>query len=405
MIDIKKIREDFPILNQKVYGYPLVYLDNAATTQKPLSVLDKVKDFYISSNGNIHRGVHHLSEKASAAYEEARISVKNFINAASANEIVFTGGTTSSINLLADSLGRTLIKENDEIIITEMEHHSNIEPWRVLCNRANASLKIIPFDDTGRLLSEKIPAMINENTKLIALCHVSNVLGVVNPVKDIIQTAHREGIPVLVDAAQSVAHFPVDVQKLDCDFLAFSGHKMYAETGIGVLYGKEKHLEALPPSQTGGGMIQYLDFNNSTYAELPLKFEAGTPNYAGAVSIAAAIDYLQHIGLEDIACYEQDLINYAVNTLSKEENLIIYGNTSTRCGSVSFNFEGIHPYDVTAIMDKVGIAIRSGTHCAQPVMDHYKVKGTMRLSIGIYNTQPEIDLLIEGTRKAKKILL
>ncbi len=405
MIDVKNIRNDFPILSKKVYGHPLVYLDNAATTQKPRYVSEKVKDFYINSNSNIHRGVHYLSEKASMAYEDARVTVKNFINAASLREIIFTAGTTAAINLLADSLGRSFIKENDEIIITEMEHHSNIEPWRVLCSRNNASLKVIPFDDQGKLLIEKIPSMINDKTKLIALCHVSNVLGVINPVKEIIQTAHRAGVPVLLDAAQSVPHLPVDVHDLGCDFLVFSGHKMYAETGIGILYGKEKYLDMLPPAQTGGGMIDYLDFTGSTYADLPLKFEAGTPNYAGAVSLAAAIDYLHNIGVESIARYEQDLICYAVDRLNEEENIIIYGNTFPHCGSVSFNFEGVHPYDAAAIMDKMGIAIRSGTHCAQPVMAHFGVKGTMRLSVALYNTREEIDLLIEGTRKAKSLLL
>ncbi|MBW6515157.1 MAG: SufS family cysteine desulfurase [Candidatus Cloacimonetes bacterium] len=404
-MDVDKIRDDFPILNSKVYGKPLVYLDNAATTQKPRCVIEKVRDFYYHSNSNIHRGVYYLSEIATEGYEEARVKVQKFINANTANEIVFTSGTTGAINLLADSFGRAFITKGDEIIITEMEHHSNIEPWRVLCKRNEASLKVIPFEDSGKLMIEKIPAMINERTKLIAVCHVSNVLGVINPVKRITQIAHREGIPVLIDGAQSAPHISVDVQDVDCDFFTFSGHKMYAETGIGVLYGKEKYLEKMPPYQTGGGMIQSMDNFKTTYEDLPLKFEAGTPNYVGAISLANAIDYMQSIGIANIFNHELDVINYALEKLKREEHLIIYGKISPHCGSVSFNIAGIHPQDVTSILDKFGIAVRSGYLCAQPTIDHFKIKSLIRLSVGIYNTRKEIDLFIEGVNKAKSLLL
>lgn len=405
MFDIDKIRSDFPIINEKVYGKPLIYLDNAATTQKPLVVLDKTTEFYKTINSNIHRGVHYLSEQASAAYENARKTVKDFINARSLTEVIFTRSTTESINLLADSFGNSYIREGDEIIISEMEHHSNIVPWQVLCQRRGAHLKIIPFDDNGLLLIDKLHDLINTKTKLIALVHVSNALGVVNPVKDIIRMAHQHNIPVLIDGAQSIQHLPVDVQDLDCDFFAFSGHKMYAETGIGILYGKEKWLEAMVPYQTGGGMITSVSFGETKFSSLPQKFEAGTVNYVGAVSLAAAIEYLRGIGLKNIFSHEKKLLDYAVKQLKGMDDLTIYGNSPHQCGVVSFNLNGIHPYDVGMILDKLGIAIRSGNHCTEPIMRHFGIKGTIRASFAVYNTRDEIDVLVNGIKKAREMLL
>ena len=405
MIDINKIRSEFPILDKKVYGRPLVYLDNAATTQKPLVVLDKIMEYYKNINSNIHRGAHLLSEQASAAHEDARKTVKDFINAPSVNEVVFTRGTTESINLLAQSFGSIYVQEGDEIIITEMEHHSNIVPWQALCKRKGASLRVVPIDDDGILVTETLHDLITNRTRLIAVSYVSNVLGVVNPVKEIIKMAHRQEIPVFIDGAQAVQHFPIDVQKLDCDFLAFSGHKMYAGTGTGVLYGKEKWLEAMLPYQTGGGMIDSVSFNETTHAKPPLKFEAGTGNYAGVISLAAAVEYLWDIGMENVASYEKELLSYAVERLNDIEGLTIYGNSYPRCGTVSFNLNGVHAYDVGMILDKLGIAIRTGHHCAEPVMRHFGIQGTMRVSFGIYNTREEIDKLVEGIRKARDMLL
>ena len=405
MIDVKRIRSEFPILDKKVYGNPLVYLDNAATTQKPLVVLDKIMEYYKDINSNIHRGAHLLSEQASAAYEDARKTVKDFINAPSVNEVVFTRGTTESINLLAQSFGSIYVQEGDEIIITEMEHHSNIVPWQVLCERKGASLKVVPIDDDGTLLIDSLHDLISHKTRLMAVSYVSNVLGVVNPVKDIIKVAHQAEIPVLIDGAQAVQHFPIDVQELDCDFLAFSGHKMYAGTGIGVLYGKGKWLEAMPPYQTGGGMIDSVSFDQTTHSKTPLKFEAGTGNHAGVISLAAAVDYLGDIGMENVSSYEKELLRYAVARLNDIEGLTIYGNSYSRCGTVSFNLNGVHAYDAGMILDKLGIAVRTGHHCAEPVMRHFGIEGALRASFAIYNTFREIDKLIEGIRKARDMLL
>ena len=405
MIDINKIRSEFPILDKKVYGRPLVYLDNAATTQKPLVVLDKIMEYYKNINSNIHRGAHLLSEQASAAHEDARKTVKDFINAPSVNEVVFTRGTTESINLLAQSFGSIYVQEGDEIIITEMEHHSNTVPWQVLCEHRGASLRVVPIDDDGILLTDTIHDLISHRTKLIAVSYVSNVLGVVNPVKEIIKVAHQQEIPVLIDGAQAVQHFPIDVQELDCDFLAFSGHKMYAGTGIGVLYGKGKWLEAMPPYQNGGGMIDSVSFNQTTHTKPPLKFEAGTGNNAGVISLAAAVEYLWNIGMKNVASYEKELMSYAVERLNDIEGLTIYGNSSSRCGTVSFTLNGVHAYDAGMILDKLGIAIRTGHHCAEPVMRHFDIDGTMRASFAIYNTCEEIDKLVEGVRKARDMLL
>lgn len=405
MIDIEKIRSDFPILSRKIYGKPLVYLDNAATTQKPLLVLNKINEFNKSINSNIHRGSHYLSEQASSAYENARKTIKDFINARSVNEVIFTSGTTESINLLADSLGNTYVKEGDEIIITEMEHHSNIVPWQVLCKRKKAYLKVIPLDGNGEILIDNLQALINIKTKLVSICYVSNALGIINPVKEVIRIAHQHNIPVLIDGAQAIQHLPVDVQDLDCDFFAFSGHKLYAETGIGVLYGKEKWLEEMPPYQTGGGMITSVSFNETKFAGLPQKFEAGTVNYMGAISLAAAMDYIQTIGIKDIFLHEKELMNYIEERLNKLDNLTIYGSSLDRCGVLSFNLNGIHPYDAGMILDKLGIAIRTGNHCAEPIMRRLSIGGTIRASFAMYNTHKEIDTLINGINKVREMLL
>jgi cysteine desulfurase/selenocysteine lyase len=405
MIDIDKIRADFPILQRKIYDKPLVYLDNAATTHKPNAVLDSIVAFYSNSYGNIHRGIHRLSEEASGAYEDARETVATYINAKNAFEIIFTRSTTESINLVADSFGRAFINEGDEIIISEMEHHSNIVPWQVMCERRGATLKVLPFDDDGMLITDTLKELLTEKTKLLALAYVSNVLGTVNAVKEIIETAHAYGVPVLIDGAQAVQHIPVDVQELDCDFFAFSGHKLYAETGIGVLYGKEKWLEAMPPYQCGGGMIASVHFDQTTYADLPFKFEAGTSNFTAAVSLAAAIDYINTIGLSNIAAHERSLINYAVERLGDIDGVTIYGNAPDRCGAVSFNMDRIHPYDACMMLDKLGIALRSGALCAEPVMRHYEMQGCMRASVAMYNTHEEIDTLCEGLQTVRALLL
>lgn len=404
MLDINRIRSDFPILDTTVHDAVLVYLDNAATTQKPRVVLDSILGFYSNSNSNIHRGVHRLSEQASAIYERARSTVKNFINASSTNEIIFTSGTTGSINLVADSFGRAFISEGDEIIISEMEHHSNLVPWQELCERHRAVLKVLPFGAEGTLDIDAVSSLITGRTKLLTLCHVSNALGVVNPVHDVIRIAHAADVPVLIDAAQAAPHLPLDVLDLDCDFLVFSGHKMYAGTGIGVLFGKQRYLEAMPPYQTGGGMIDNVSIDSTTYAELPLKFEAGTPNIVGAVSLASAIDYIHGIGINDILHHEQELMRYALHALSTVEDLQIYGPGEHHCGAVSFNLSGVHPYDAGMIVDRMGVAIRTGTHCAEPTMKHLGVTGTMRASFAMYNTQLEVDVLIEALRKARQLL-
>lgn len=405
MIDIEKIRSDFPILNKKIYDKPLVYLDNAATTQKPFAVLNKTRKFNKSINSNIHRGAHYLSEQASSAYENARKTVKEFINARSVNEIIFTRGTTESINLLADSFGNTYVEEGDEIIITEMEHHSNIVPWQVLCKKKGAYLKVLPLDENGEILIDKLQDLINVKTKLISICYVSNALGIINPVAEVIRIAHQNNIPVLIDGAQAIQHLPVDVQDLDCDFFAFSGHKLYAETGIGVLYGKERWLEEMLPYQTGGGMITSVSFDETKFAGLPQKFEAGTANYMGAISLAAAIDYIQTIGVKNILLHEKELMNYIVERLNKLDNLTIYGNSPDKCGALSFNLNGIHPYDAGMILDKLGIAIRTGNHCAEPIMRRLGIGGTIRASFAMYNTHEEIDMLINGINKVREMLM
>ncbi len=402
--DVEKIREDFPVLGIKVNGKPLIYLDNAATTQKPESVIRTVWDYYTKTNSNIHRGIHFLSERASASYENARKTVKSFINAAASEEIIFTHGTTDSINLVAQSFGDAFVKRGDEIVITELEHHSNFVPWQRLCSKKEAKLRIIPINDDGSLRVEYLDELMCEKTRLISLCHVSNTLGTINPVKEIVKKAHARDIPVLIDGAQAAAHLPVDVKELDCDFYAFSGHKMFAETGIGVLYGKEKWLESMPPYQSGGGMINAVKTDSTTFAEPPFKFEAGTPNICGAVSLQAAVDYIRTIDINSISRHESDLLNYAVQRLSELDGVVLYGPNKNRCGALSFNIGSSSPYDAAMILDKLGIAVRSGMHCAQPVMDRLGIAGTVRASFAMYNTKDEVDMLAEGVRRVQMML-
>jgi len=402
-LDINKIRADFPILNQKIYGKDYVYLDNGATTQKPQQVIDVVSNFYMHSNSNIHRGVHHLSEKATEAYEGVRKKVQTYIHAKNEHEIIFTKGTTDSINLIAFSFGERYVHEGDEIIISAMEHHSNIVPWQMLCERKKANLKIIPFDQNGELEIDKLDGLLTKKTKILAITHISNSLGTINPIKEIIRKAHQVDVPVLIDAAQSIQHGKIDVQELDCDFLAFSGHKIYAETGIGVLYAKEKYLKEMPPYQGGGDMVDRVTLEKTTYLEAPFKFEAGTPNYVGAISLGAAIDYINSIGIENIIEYEAEILKYATEKLLAIEDVIIYGNAKKKSGVISFLIKNIHHYDTGMILDKLGIAVRTGTHCTQPVMDILGITGTVRASFTFYNTKSDVDKLVEGVLRVKKM--
>ncbi len=401
MLNINKIKKDFPILSQKIYGKELVYLDNGATTQKPIQVIEKVKSFYSEINSNIHRGVHYLSNKSTEEYENARETVKEFINAKSIKEVIFTKGTTDGINLVAFSFGESFINEGDEILVSQTEHHSNIVPWQMMCKRKGAKLVVIPAKESGELDLEKYKSLLNSKTKLVTVAHVSNSLGIINPVKEIIDEAHKVDAKVLIDGAQAIQHLKVDVQELNCDFYAFSGHKIYAETGTGVLYGKENLLEKLPPYQGGGDMIKTVSFEKTEYADLPLKFEAGTANYVGAVSIAEAIKYLKKIGFKEIENHEKELINYATEKLSEIEGLKIIGTSKHKTSAISFVLENIHHYDAGLILDKLGIAIRTGTHCAEPTMKHFGIIGTIRASFAIYNTKEDIDKLILGINKVK----
>lgn len=401
--DINKIRADFPILEKEIYGKPLVYLDNAATTQKPLCVVNKISENYLNNNANIHRGVHFLSQVATEAHEAARETVRKFINAQHAREIIFTRGTTEAINLVASSFGRSQCKEGDEIIVSHMEHHSNIVPWQLLQAEKGIVLKVIPFDENGELQLDKLDELITEKTKLISIAHVSNTLGTVNPVADIIKKAHSHNIPVMVDGAQSVPHMPVDVQALDADFYVFSGHKIYGPTGIGVLYGKEAWLDRIPPYQGGGEMIQKVTFEKTTFNELPFKFEAGTPDYIGSTALAEALNYVSAIGMDNIAAHEQELVRYTLEKLGEVENIRFIGNAKHRSGLVSFLVGNIHPYDLGSIIDKLGIAVRTGHHCAEPVMAAFGIEGTVRASFGIYNTKEEIDTLVAGVQRAAKM--
>ncbi|MBN1464076.1 MAG: cysteine desulfurase [Paludibacteraceae bacterium] len=402
MLDLNQIRADFPILSETVYGKPLVYFDNAATTQKPRCVVQKIEEGYYKRNANIHRGVHFLSQEATEAHEASREEVRAFINAKCANEIVFTRGTTEAINLVASSFGE-LLQAGDEIILTQMEHHSNIVPWQLLRARRGVVLKVIPFNKKGELKLDELENLISSKTKLIACTHVANSLGTINPIKEIIRQAHAHSIPVLVDGAQSVPHIKVDVLDLDADFFVFSGHKIYAPTGIGVLYGKEEWLEKIPPYQGGGEMIDKVTFDQTTFAALPFKFEAGTPDFIGSTALAEALRYVNAIGIETIAAYEHDLLVYATEQLSRFDNIRFIGEANHKSGLISFLIGTIHPYDLGTVLDKLGIAVRTGHHCAQPVMQAFGVEGTVRASFAFYNTKEEIDIFIAAVERAKKM--
>ncbi|MFP4472524.1 MAG: aminotransferase class V-fold PLP-dependent enzyme [Candidatus Omnitrophota bacterium] len=404
MIDTAKIRRDFPILEQSVYGRPLVYLDNAATTHKPGQVLRILEKFYSEENSNIHRGVHFLSGRAGEEYARSREKVREFLQAEQAEEIIFIRGTTESINLVADTFGRRFIRPGDEIIISEMEHHSNIVPWQMLCQRSRAFLKVLPFTSDAQVSLQQLEDMITPKTRLIALTYVSNVLGVINPVQEIISRAHARDVPVLIDAAQAVQHLAIDVQQMDCDFLAFSGHKIYAGNGIGVLYGKKKWLDQLPPYQFGGGMIRSVCFEKTEFEAAPLKFEAGTPNISGAIGLAAALSYIEDLGFDQIASHEDKLMRKMTSILEGIDGVEIYAPNAHRCGAVAFNVYGANDYDIGMLLDKMGIAVRTGTHCAEPIMKHYGVKGMARASLALYNTEEEIMALGDGLKKAGQML-
>ena len=402
-LDVARIREDFPILKQEVHGKPLVYLDNAATSQKPQVVLDTLMRYYTTENSNVHRGVHYLSEQATQDYEGARGKVRQFINASDEREIIFVRGTTEGINLVAHSYGRQHLVEGDEIIISAMEHHSNIVPWQMLCQERGARLRIIPMNDDGELLIDEYERLLGPRTKLVSVVHLSNSLGTINPVEQIVAMAHDNGVPVLVDGAQSVPHLPVDVGKLGCDFLAFSGHKLFGPTGIGILYGKAELLESMPPYQGGGDMIKSVTFEKTTYNSLPYKFEAGTPNIGGAIGLGTAIDYVNGLGLEIISSRERDLLEYGTECLSGIGGLRLIGTAGDKASILSFVLDGIHPHDIGTILDAEGIAIRAGHHCTQPVMERFGVSATARASLAFYNTEEEIDALVRGIDKVIEV--
>jgi cysteine desulfurase/selenocysteine lyase len=401
--NLDDIRSQFPILDTRVYDQPLVYLDNAATTQKPRCVVQKIEDNYFKENANVHRGVHFLSQVATEAHEAARETVRQFINARAAHEVIFTRGTTESINLVASSFGRSQCHDGDEIIVSQMEHHSNIVPWQLLADIRDVKLRVLPFDASGTLQVDQLEGMINEHTRLISVTQVSNTLGTVNPVKQIIGIAHAHGIPVLVDGAQSVPHIKVDVQDLDADFFAFSGHKIYGPTGIGVLYGKEDWLDKLPPYQGGGDMIDRVTFEHTTYAKLPFKFEAGTPDFIGSTALAEALRFVSSVGIDNIAAHEHDLVSYATQQLKMIEGMRIFGEAEHKSSCISFLVGNIHPYDMGTILDKLGIAVRTGHHCAQPVMDAFGVDGMVRASFAMYNTRQEVDKLVAGVERVTKM--
>ncbi len=406
MYDVDKVRADFPILSREVHGKPLVYLDNAATTQKPLCVLDAMRDEYLNENANVHRGVHYLSVQATELHEQARETVRRFLNAGSSSEIVFTRGTTEGLNLIASTFTEAMMGPGDEVIVTVMEHHSNIVPWQLAASRKGIKLRVIPMTDNGILDMEAYKALFNEKTKIVSVAHVSNVLGTVNPVDDIIKIAHQNGVPCVVDGAQSAPHVKVDVQKLDCDFYVCSGHKMYGPTGIGVLYGKEEWLDRLPPYQGGGEMIDHVSFEKTTFEKAPLKFEAGTPDYIATHGLAVAIDYMEHLGMDNIERHERELTAYALQRLSAIEGMRIYGpldQLHSHDAVVSFNVGDIHHMDMGTLLDQLGIAVRTGHHCAQPLMDRLGILGTVRASFALYNTKQEIDILAEGIERVSKM--
>ncbi|MCL4114225.1 UNVERIFIED_CONTAM: hypothetical protein GTU68_065106 [Idotea baltica] len=403
MFNVQKIRKDFPILSREVNNKPLVYFDNAATSQTPIQVINCIVDYYSNYNANIHRGVHSLSQEATDKYEQARQKIQKHFNAAKASEIIFTSGTTHAINLVANGFS-SLLKMGDEIIVSAMEHHSNIVPWQMLCERTGAILKVIPMNQDGELLLDVYQDLLSEKTKLVFCNHVSNALGTVNPIEEIIEKAHKVGAAVLIDGAQAAPHLVADVQGLNVDFYTVSAHKVCGPTGVGILYGKEDWLKRLPPYQGGGEMIAEVTFEKTTYAELPHKFEAGTPNICGGIAFGAALDYMNAIGFNAIAAYEHELLQYATEKLLTIDGLKIYGTAKKKTGVISFNIEGLHPYDIGSILDKLGIAVRTGHHCAQPIMDFYKIPGTVRASFSFYNTKEEVDILVEGVKRAKNML-
>lgn len=403
-LDIQAIRKDFPILQREVNGHPLVYLDNAATSQTPQQVIDAIVDYYQRYNANIHRGVHTLSQEATDAYEAARQKIQKHFNIVHSHEVIFTSGTTQSINLVATGF-TSFLKEGDEILVSAMEHHSNIVPWQMLCERTGAMLKVIPMNLEGELVMEEYHNLLTSRTKLVFCNHVSNALGTINPIEEIIEAAHKAGAAVLIDGAQAAAHIKADMQALDVDFYTVSAHKMCGPTGVGMLYGKEEWLKKLPPYQGGGEMIAEVTFEKTTYADLPHKFEAGTPNICGGIAFGAALDYMNSIGFDAIAQYEDELLHYATEQLLAIDGLKIYGTATHKTSVISFNIEGIHPYDIGTIVDKLGIAVRTGHHCAQPIMDFYKIPGTVRASFSFYNTKDEVDKLVEGVTRAKNMLL
>ena len=402
-LDAERILRDFPILQTRVHGRRLAYLDNAATTQKPLSVIERIRHYYLAENSNVHRGVHHLSQVATDAYEASRRKIQRFINARRESEVVFVRGATEGVNLVAQTLGRQRLSAGDEVLITAMEHHSNIVPWQLLCEQTGARLRVIPMSERGELRLEELYTLIGAHTRLVAVVHVSNALGTVNPVEEIIRIAHTAEIPVLVDAAQSVPHLGIDVQALDADFVVFSGHKMYGPTGIGVVYGKQEYLESMPPYQGGGDMIASVTFEKTTYNELPYKFEAGTPNIAGAIGLGAAVDYLESVGMENIQAHEERLLDYTHRALSELPDVRIIGTAERKAGVVSFVMDGIHPHDLGTVLDQLGVAIRTGHHCAQPVMDFFGVPATARASLAFYNVPDDIDLLVQGLKEAREV--
>jgi cysteine desulfurase/selenocysteine lyase len=397
--DVRRIREDFPILSRRVYGKPLVYLDNAATTQKPRAVMDAVRALYETSYANIHRGVHHLSVESSEAYEKARETMRDFIHAGDTKEIVFVRGTTEGINLVAQTYGRSNVRAGDEVLISALEHHSNIVPWQMLCDEKGAKLQVAPINERGEIRMDELEKRLTARTRIVAVSHVSNALGTVNPIRKIIALAHARGVPVLVDGAQAAPRLPVDVRELDCDFYTFSGHKMYGPTGVGILYGKAEHFEAMPPYQGGGDMISSVTFEKTTYNILPYKFEAGTPNIAGAIGLATAADYMNALGIERIEAHENDLLSYATERLSAIPGLRVIGTAREKAAVLSFTLEGVHPHDVGTVLDREGVAVRTGHHCAQPVMDFFQVPATSRASFGLYNTREEVDVLVGGIHK------
>ena len=402
-LDVAKVRKEFPILGRKVHGKALVYLDNAATSQKPRSVVKATLEYYGHTNSNVHRGVHTLSEEATRDYEAARDKVRDFIHAAHREEIVFTRGTTEAINLAANAFLRPRLKAGDNVVVSEMEHHSNIVPWQLACEAVGAKLRVIPVSDEGELRMEELPGLLDSRTRLVAIGHVSNALGTVNPVEEVVRLAHAKGIPVLVDGAQAVPHMAVDVQVIGCDFYAFSGHKMYGPTGIGVLYGRKDHLESMPPWQGGGDMIRSVSFTKTTYNDLPYKFEAGTPDIAGAIGLGAAIDFLTELGLDNVAAHEHDLLAYATKKVQAVPGLRIIGTAARKAGVLSFVLDDVHPHDIGSLVDREGVAIRTGHHCAQPVMERYNVPATCRASFALYNTRAEVDALVKALQKVVKM--